>query len=251
VCGCSEGSDAMVSSDASIPKWPLRLAELAGEIQSPPSLATLDAARAEAWELLNFSISKYLRIHSTRLGAVSREDFEDIAAEKSLDLLRKVESGAWDLSHRPAADIRGFLSKVARNGLVDALREAGRRVEPADEDRPEWEIGVTGEEITMSATEAPDIRVEQKEFAGALRRCAENLNPRSRLVWFFRVFLSLSSKEIAAHPEVRLKVTHVDVLLQRAREGIRECMKTRGFDPQDMPPGVFVELWAAFRSSTL
>ena len=238
----------MSSSDASVPKWPQRLAELAGEIHSPPSQATLDAARAEAWELLNSSLSKYLRIHSTRLGSIPREDFEDVAAEKSLDLLRKIESGAWDLSHRPASDIRGFLSKVARNGLVDVLRERGRRVEPADESRPEWEIGDMGEETAMSATEAPDIQVEQKEFAGALRRCAEKLNPRSQLVWFFRVFLDLSSKEIAAHPEVQLKVTHVDVILQRARDFVRECMKTRGFDPQDMPPGAFVELWAAFRS---
>jgi DNA-directed RNA polymerase specialized sigma24 family protein len=181
-------------SEPECPRWPLRLAELCLEIQDPPSEKTLDVARAEAWDLLNASISKYLRIHCARLGTVSREDLEDIAAEKSLDLLRKAESGVWDISGRPASDIRGFLSKVARNGLVDVLREAGRRVEPQDGDRPEWDVGETAEETTMGTADSPDTLVERREFAGALRRCAEKLNPRSRRIWFFRVFFNLSSR---------------------------------------------------------
>ncbi len=234
-------------SEPECPRWPLRLAELCLEFRDSPSEKTLEVARSEAWELLNASISKYLRIHCARLGAVSREDLEDIAAEKSLDLLCKAESGVWDISSRPASDIRGFLSKVARNGLVDVLRQAGRRVEPQDGDRPEWDVGETAEETTLGTSDSPDALIERREFAGALRRCAENLNPRSRRIWFFRVFFNLSSREIAAHPEIRLKGTHVDVLLQRTREAVRDCMRKRGFDPGDMPPGVFVELWKAFR----
>jgi hypothetical protein len=56
----------------------------------------------------------------------------------------------------------------------------------------------------------------------------------------------MRTKEIAAHPRVGLKPGHVDVLMQRARSGIRECMQQKGYQPQDMLPGTFVELWRIF-----
>ncbi len=225
--------------------------ELCQELRAPANECARDAARGEVWELLNSVISRYLRMHETRIGVVSQEDIEDIAAEKSLDLLRRAELGTWDTSGRSPSDITGFLSKVARNGLVDVLREAGRRVEPADERRPEWDVGTVDEDSAMQMTESPDILVERREFAFALRGCAEDLKPRSRLVWFLRVFLAMSSREIAAHPEVGLRVGHVDVLLQRTRDAIRDCMGRHGFESQDMPPGVFVEIWKAFRLETI
>jgi DNA-directed RNA polymerase specialized sigma24 family protein len=88
--------------------------------------------------------------------------------------------------------------------------------------------------------------VERKEFVEALRHCTERLKVRARFAWFLRVFHEMSSKEIATHPAVRLKVSHVDVLLQRSRKAIRDCMERRGFEPKDMPSGAFVELWQAF-----
>jgi DNA-directed RNA polymerase specialized sigma24 family protein len=93
------------------------------------------------------------------------------------------------------------------------------------------------------------MRVERRDFAQALRGCAEELKPRSRLVWFLRIFCSMSSKEIAVHPEVKIKASHVDVLMQRARDAVRDCMRRKGYKPQDMPPGTFVEIWKTFRMS--
>jgi DNA-directed RNA polymerase specialized sigma24 family protein len=177
---------------------------------------------------------------------------EDLAAEKSLDLLRKIVTGEADVSSRTPPEIAGFISKVAKNDLLDLLQKRGRRIEPRDEDRAEWDIGgETGEGITMSTTDAPDLAVERKEFARALRICAERLEVRARLVWFFRVFYTMATKDIAAHPEISLKVGHVDVLLQRARQAIRDCMRRQGFEPGDMPSGTFVELWKAFRRERL
>jgi DNA-directed RNA polymerase specialized sigma24 family protein len=89
--------------------------------------------------------------------------------------------------------------------------------------------------------------VERREFARALRKCAEALDARSRLIWFFRVFYSMATKDIAIHPNIDLKTGHVDVLLQRARKAIRKCMQSSGFDPNEIPRGAFAELWSAFR----
>ena len=57
----------------------------------------------------------------------------------------------------------------------------------------------------------------------------------------------MPSKDIAVHPELCLKASYVDVLLQRVRQAIRDCMLRKGFEAQDMPPGTFAELWGAFR----
>ncbi|MFH1278041.1 MAG: sigma-70 family RNA polymerase sigma factor [Candidatus Eisenbacteria bacterium] len=204
-----------------------------------------DALLGEAWLLLNSALTRYLRYHSVRLGRLSQEDIEDIASEKSLDLLRRAEHGKWRMDGRLESEIAAFISKVARNGLLDALNLDRRRIEPADQtdDAPDRFDRRSGE----MGTGSPEVLVERREFARALRGCAGKLEPRSRLVWFFRVFYEMSTKEIADHPEIRLKAGHVDVLLQRSREAIRQCMDRRGFRPLDMPTGVFAELWATFR----
>jgi RNA polymerase sigma factor (sigma-70 family) len=153
-----------------------------------------------------------------------------------------------DLSGPSAGEVSSFLSKVARNELLDMLKRESRRVEPTDTDGPEWYPGSEKSEgVTMSATDSPDALVERREFAEALRRCAEGLDSRSRLIWFFRVFYSMATKDIAVHPRINIKTGHVDVILQRARKAIRECMNLKGFDPTEIPQGTFTELWSAFR----
>lgn len=201
----------------------------------------------ELWTILNSCINSYLRIHVGKFGGLSREALEDLAVEKSLDLLRRAKTGEWVVTDRDPKEIAGYLSKVARYGVQEQVRKERRRVLPKDEEREEWDLGETGEGKTMSMMESPDVAVERREFAQALRSCAGGLQSRSRLVWFFRVFYSMSSKEIAAHPRIGLKASHVDVLLMRTREFIRDCMRRKGFASQDMPPGVSIELWQAFQ----
>ena len=140
-----------------------------------------------------------------------------------------------------------FLSQVAKNGLLDLIRREGRLVELAEGDRPQGPSAGSTTGRSGSTVAPPDLLVEQKEFARALRRCAERLDPRTRCVWFLRVLYDLSSKEIAVHPRVRLKVNHVDVLLHNGRKAIRRCMARQGYQPQEMPPGTFTELWKVFR----
>jgi RNA polymerase sigma factor (sigma-70 family) len=184
------------------------------------------------------------------LGSVSREDAEDIAADKSLDLVCKIELEVWDPTKRSPSEITGYLSKVARNGLVDRLREAGRWVEIATEDQPEWDPDLSVLETPDDSRKPPDPPsnlLERKEFVATLRRCAEELTPRSRIVWFLRVFCQLSSREIAEHPQVSSRSSHVDVILHRARHALSECMRAKGCEPGDMPPGTFAELWESCR----
>ncbi len=226
------------------PRWPARIKELCQRLPSSPDSVSRESIRAELWLLINASIARYLRLHSTRLGVVAREEMEDIAAEKSFDLLRRIETGENDMGERQPAEIASYLSRVARNGLLDQLREAARRVLPADEDCPEWELG--GDALLSDAWErSPEQFVARREFATALHHCARALAVKSRRIWLLRAFCDMPSRQIATHPAVDLNVGHVDVLLQRSRRAIRKCMKVRGHNPADAPPGVMIELWEA------
>ena len=227
--------------------WPERLKDHIGRLHPSFGDPPPDRDREEAWVLLHSVLMNRLRGQAAELEGIDLEDLRDIAAQKSLDLMRKAESGEWDLSAREAPEIARFIAKVARNGLFDLLRERGRRARPRTDDRPEWEVSGGRQMLTGGREDPPHMSVERMEFAAALRSCADKMEPRRRNVWIFRLFYRMSTKEIAAHPEISLKPGHVDVLLQRAREEIRKCMEKRGHDSREIPPGAFVELWKAFR----
>jgi RNA polymerase sigma factor (sigma-70 family) len=194
---------------------------------------------------------RYLHHFSPPAQGVAPADLEDIAAQKSLDLLRKSEQGEWDPTGRSPGEITNFLATVARNGLLDFVRKDKRHVRPDSDAEPVWETREFNSRGQASQGVSPSLQVERREFVEGLRECADELQARSRRVWFFRVFLEMSSKEIAAHPEVMLKPGHVDVILQRAREAIRDCMARKGFDAQDIPPGTFSELWRVWRAESV
>jgi RNA polymerase sigma factor (sigma-70 family) len=227
------------------PKWPVRLCELCTVLGGHPAPDDRDSACGEAWVLLNVSLRRYLRLHASRLGRIPATDIEDIAASKALDLIRQAESGKSRALTRRSHELPAFLSTVARNGLVDHLRRTARLVPLEDRDSENGHP--TPQALTASASGDPDRAAECTEFAAALCECADVLRPRARLIWFFRVFYELSTKEIANHPEVQLNPGHVDVVLQRAREHVTRCMKSKGHIAQDMPPGTFAELLRVYR----
>jgi len=228
------------------PRWPNRVENLCRELRLAPEDSRRSSLQAELWVLLNVALHRYLDHHSGRVGSFAREDLEDIASQKSLELLRCAESGSWEPSGRGAAEIAGYLSTVARNGLIDHARRA-RRGAPYSE---EWDDPSELEPPAVTE-ETPDVQVERREFLGALRGCVETLTPRLRTIWFFRVFYDMTSKDIARHPEVGLNAGHVDVLLQRCRDGIRDCMKRKGHSSDQVPPGTFVELWQCLRADAV
>jgi len=130
---------------------------------------------------------------------------------------------------------------VARHGLLDLKRQEGRSAAalPLDEQAALSGKPVAGREGAAD----PEGATEAGEFARALRSCAEGLSPRSLRIWYFRVLLDMSSREIADHPEVALKASHVDVLLHRIRTVIQECMEKRGQRWGQLPPGTFTLIW--------
>ncbi|MFC1572726.1 RNA polymerase sigma factor [Candidatus Eisenbacteria bacterium] len=242
----SPGASTDHTSDSPQPKWPERLKEFSRELQTLGEEPTRDGIREQVWSTLLSAFSLYLRIHASRLGRVSREDLEDLAAEKSLHLLRRIEAKKVNFSDPSLGEITNFISRTARNALLDLLREKARWVESPTGEQAEGNLPASITSFQPTETEPPDLQVERREFAGSLSACIERLKPRSRLIWFFRVFYGMASRDIAVHREIDLSVNHVDVVLKRARTTIRECVRQKGFEPREMPPGTFAELWKTF-----
>ena len=96
------------------PRWAARLHELCPQIARPAGVRL----RSEAWQIVYFNLGRYLRYHAARLGKVSADDIADISAQKTLELMAKADIASGRLSELAPEQIPGFLSTVARNGLI-------------------------------------------------------------------------------------------------------------------------------------
>ncbi len=219
-------------------RWPARVIALGDACRTARDPAARARALGELWTLVHLGLARYVRQHAARLGSLEPEDVRDIAAEKALDLVRKLEAGEWDPREASPAQLCAFLSTLARNGLVDHLRAAGTaraRLRPqpeqlAEEPRPH---------------EAPSRALCRILFPRALLDCLAPLSPRARRIWLLRAFYDLPSKSIARHPDVRVSPAAVDMTLARVRIALRRCMRGKGFDVRDLPAGTFAAVWEA------
>ncbi len=232
----------MSSSPVPSPRWPARVAEAIPRLRraTPPQR---DGARSELWPLLHAGLFAALRAQAGRIAPVRSEDLEDLASQKALELLLQAEEGQWDPQGRAEHEISGYVARVARHALVDLARRRGREC-PGPEDVNAWTSALSGE---GSEPARPEDRLAAREFASALRECVAGLAPRSRRAWFRRVFLERPSREIAARLSV--SAAHVDVIVQRARAALRECMNGKGHPDAELRPGAFVEIWAFLAES--
>jgi len=235
------------ASDEDEPLWAVRVGQVVARLGEPLEREERDRVRVETWTLLNIALRRFLRSHAARAGGLDPSDIEDIASTKTLELLGRAESGAWTVHpDRGGREIAAYLSRIARNGLLDALRMRSRQVELVDE--AERSTGAPTEDGARSSrSAATDALAESREFAKSLGECAGQLAPRSFAAWFLRVFHEMTSREIAMHPSVNATPAHVDVILQRARGSVSQCMQAKGHDTTDAPAGAFVELWRRFR----
>lgn len=194
----------------------------------------------EIWTLIILGLEKYMRAFSRRYGAQDRDEIRDIARDKALDLLVRLDRQAWDTKASTPAQLCAFLASVARNGIVDHWRTRNREVQVSESPR-------SGDDpIEQAGALLPvfdGVPVYAGEQAQAIAECSRRLSPRARWVWFLRVFYELSSVDIARHPEVAGTPAGVDTMLLRCRSQMRDCMTSKGFDPGRIPVGAFTLLW--------
>jgi RNA polymerase sigma factor (sigma-70 family) len=179
-----------------------------------------------------------VRYHA-QSGTVDPEDLKDIASEKALAFLQHAREPVWSAEVTHPGQVCSYFSTLAHNGLMDHFRSRRRWVQPSDVE--------TARESISSAPSQPETYVVRRQFAEALRDCTNTLPAKARVSWFLRVMLNMSTREIASHPRVRMNVAAVDMMLSRTRKTVREQMREKGFEPQDIPPGTLTLLWLSVR----
>lgn len=219
--------------------WPVHLRSLAIALTCAASQRERDERISGLWPLLYGSLSRFARLHASRYGSIGPDLIHDIASEKAIDLLSRLDQGTWDPGRWSPAQLAGLLSRMARNGVVDHIRSVSRL---RDLDALQSLEGRSAQ----VPSETADHGLERRLFAAALRDCAGTLQRRARAVWLLRVFLELPSAQIARHPGVRMSAPAVDMMLMRCRRLIGRCMRRKGFESKDIPPGAFAVVWKAF-----
>ncbi len=227
------------------PLWATEIARLCRQLPSSPREPDSTELLGQLWLVVNLAMRRYLRIHGSRFAAIPEEDLQDLGSQKTLELLERIVSHSWDLSNRTTSEIAAYISTSARNALLDHGRRAGRLVRPEEH---EWERTMSESTPQTSPGPRDDDWVDAEEFSRDLLGCLGGPAPRARLSWFFRAFYELSSREIAAHARIKLEVGHVDVLMQRTRGAIQQCLRKAGHEATDIPAGVYARIWDASRA---
>ncbi|MFN8547881.1 MAG: RNA polymerase sigma factor [Candidatus Eisenbacteria bacterium] len=163
-----------------------------------------------------------------------------MASAKTLSLLLRAERGGWSILEQPAARLAFFLSRVARNGMVDASRAAKRRAQAHRRER----------ESLPTPEGALPIRANRSAMVElALESAIAGLPRRTRAIWLSRVLRGMSSRDIAA--ATGLKVSNVDVIMSRARERIRQSLEAYGAAARDISGAVFWRISQRFGSEVV
>ncbi len=213
------------------------MVELCHGWRSAATLRERDRALAELWFLLNAALARYVRLHGRVYGSIDAEDARDVASEKAMAFLRALENATAETSALDPPRVCSYISVLARNGLVDALRKRGR----------DHAVAHAAGESRVASYDSAEANVQHEEFVAAVRACVMQMTPRARSAWFMRAFLDMSSKRIANHPDVRMTPAAVDVMLMRTRRALRDCLQRKGLGAEDAPPGTFVVLWDLLR----
>ncbi len=228
------------------PRWPHHAIALCAAIRSDAAPEARARVWALLWNLLRDVLFANLRQEAARFHTASREDLEDLASNKALELLARAERGEWDPTGRSPGEVVEFLRSTARHALGHLARAHARIAHPSQASDDHRVERLSGESTMLT----PEHIAESHEFARCLLACVGELQPRARLVWMLRAVYDLGSRDIGAHPSVGASIANVDVMLMRARAHLRTCLARQGFEPEPLPVGSFSLIWERMRHTT-
>ena len=130
------------------------------------------------------------------------------------------------------SNLRTWLTGILKHKIVDAIRKAGREVQPAPgEDDASGFDALFDERGHWSQPPAPwghpEGALEQKQFLAALEKCLQALPARTAQAFMMREHLGLETAEICK--ELAITSTHCWVMLYRARMALRLCLQESWF----------------------
>ncbi|MBP8195440.1 MAG: RNA polymerase subunit sigma, partial [Azonexus sp.] len=79
----------------------------------------------------------------------------------------------------------------------------------------------------------PEESLREERFWAVFEICLNHLPERTARVFMMREFLELETDEVCR--ELGITISHCNVILHRARHGLRRCLETSWFAPGEKP----------------
>lgn len=190
----------------------------------PPEATDLAArVRARDPEAIQSVVHAYLAqiLRAARGAGLDSVEAEDVTQAVFVTFLEKasefegrsqVRTWLFGILYRKIAEVRRQLKRSSELDDIDAVLEA--RFNPAGS----W----------MRPPRMPDGDLYDREIRAGLAECLETVPEKQKAAFLLREVDGFSTDEICK--VLDLTVTHVGVLLFRARNRLRECLEAKGIE---------------------
>lgn len=168
---------------------------------------------------------------------------DDAAAEDAVqEAIEAALKGIERFAGRSA--LKTWLFTIVRHKVIDFLRERGRTVQVSSLERDEAEMDEAFDTLFRENEHwspvsrprpwgNPEEALEQQQFWQVFEICLEVLPARTARVFMMREFLGLETDEICT--TLALSISNCNVILHRARAGLRQCLSEGWFGAEAAP----------------
>lgn len=193
------------------------------ENEKLPDFKKIQAGEDEAWEV-GFKVLWGVghSACSTALRNCPGVDSDLVVSDAITEVIPKAqEVRSWD-------ELKALTARVAWCRAIDAIRKqqaqkkGGGRVESLED---------LVSEPSLSLNKRPDEDLYHAEVWRAYRECTKQLNSKTREVVELRLIDQFTQKEISEH--LGIPQGTIGVIIMKTLEAIKECLKGRGFNPQN------------------
>jgi len=168
---------------------------------------------------------------------------DDAAAEDAVqEAIEAALKGIERFAGRSA--LKTWLFTIVRHKVIDFLRERGRTVQVSSLERDEADMDEAFDTLFRENEHwspvsrprpwgNPEEALEQQQFWQVFEICLEVLPARTARVFMMREFLGLETDEICT--TLALSISNCNVILHRARAGLRQCLSEGWFGAEADP----------------
>lgn len=167
---------------------------------------------------------------------------ETLAEDVVQETFAAALNNAQDFAGRSA--LKTWIFAILKNKIVDAIRQQRRTINasalaPAEERMDEafeslfksnahWT-----DEARPSDWGDPEESLRQQRFWEVFHACLKHLPENTARVFMMREFLEFETREVCQ--ELRITTSNCNVILHRARNGLRRCLEKNWFSDGERP----------------
>ena len=140
--------------------------------------------------------------------------------------------------------LKTWVFSILRNKIVDLMRAQGRTTNVSALGDDDAALDASFDALFKANAHwrpenrpfgwgDPEESLREERFWAVFEICLNHLPERTARVFMMREFLELETDEVCR--ELGITISHCNVILHRARHGLRRCLETSWFAPGEKP----------------